>query len=84
MNGASYCCVSLEYYIVAIAPLTFQIQARVRGFIQRRRYLARLQFFRDHVAEIVRIQATWKGLLARRQYKNLTQVHIVILSSCPS
>ncbi len=41
---------------------------------QRKRYQDRLKYFRDNLPAIVRIQATWKGLLARRQYKNLTKV----------
>ncbi len=53
-----------------------KIQANARGLAARKKYQSRLQYFRDHVPQIVRIQAAWKGLLARRQYKNLTKVRM--------
>ncbi len=48
----------------------------MRGHQQRQRYLDRNKHLRDHLGAIIRIQAAWKGMLARRQYKNLTKVRL--------
>ncbi len=41
---------------------------------QSKRYRDRLKFFKDHEKDVITIQAAFKGMKARRQYKNLTRV----------
>ena len=51
-----------------------QIQALVRGLRQFKRFHDRLKYFKAHEKDVVTIQAAYKGMKARRQYKNLTKV----------
>uniref|UniRef100_A0AAY4BD90 Ras GTPase-activating-like protein IQGAP2 n=1 Tax=Denticeps clupeoides TaxID=299321 RepID=A0AAY4BD90_9TELE len=51
---------------------SLQIQTVVKMWMAQKRYRKRLQYFKDHEKEIVKIQAFWKANKARDDYKTLT------------
>uniref|UniRef100_A0A670ZGU2 IQ motif containing GTPase activating protein 1 n=1 Tax=Pseudonaja textilis TaxID=8673 RepID=A0A670ZGU2_PSETE len=54
-----------------LPPRTRSIQAVTRMYQARKRYRDRLQFFRDHINDIVKIQAFIRANKARDDYKTL-------------
>uniref|UniRef100_A0A8C3ATS8 IQ motif containing GTPase activating protein 3 n=1 Tax=Cyclopterus lumpus TaxID=8103 RepID=A0A8C3ATS8_CYCLU len=53
------------------AVITIQIQAFVKMWSTRRKYRARLRFFRRHVGAVIKIQAFFRANRAREQYRLL-------------
>ncbi|XP_007441316.2 ras GTPase-activating-like protein IQGAP3 isoform X1 [Python bivittatus] len=48
--------------------LVIRLQARMRGFLVRRKWAARRRFLSQQVPAAVKIQASWRGYLQRRRY----------------
>ncbi|XP_028268969.1 ras GTPase-activating-like protein IQGAP2 [Parambassis ranga] len=56
-----------------------QLQARVRGYLVRKKYAQRIEYLRQQEPHVVKLQACWKGFKQRKMYKdrmNLLQKNV--------
>jgi len=60
-------------YIESQAPHILRIQSLVRMILQRKRFRERLAFLNAQTDAAVTLQAAWKGVKVRRNYKGLTE-----------
>uniref|UniRef100_A0A4W6GBL9 IQ motif containing GTPase activating protein 2 n=1 Tax=Lates calcarifer TaxID=8187 RepID=A0A4W6GBL9_LATCA len=56
-----------------------QLQARIRGYLVRKRHAQRMEYLRQQEPHVVKLQACWKGYKQRKMYKdrmNLLQKNV--------
>ncbi|XP_019722591.1 ras GTPase-activating-like protein IQGAP2 isoform X1 [Hippocampus comes] len=59
-----------EQLWLANESLVTQLQAKVRGFLVRRRHAQRMEYLRRQEPHVVRLQASWRGYKQRKIYKD--------------
>uniref|UniRef100_A0A7N9ANZ1 IQ motif containing GTPase activating protein 2 n=1 Tax=Mastacembelus armatus TaxID=205130 RepID=A0A7N9ANZ1_9TELE len=76
-------CVTAEYnreqLWLANESLVTQLQARVRGYLVRKKHAQRMDYLRQQEPHVVKLQACWKGYKQRKMYKdrmNLLQKNV--------
>ncbi|KAF3695882.1 Ras GTPase-activating-like protein IQGAP1 p195 [Channa argus] len=76
-------CVTAEYnreqLWLANESFVTQLQARIRGYLARKKYVQRLEYLHQQEPRVVKLQAYWKGYKLRKMYKerrNLLQKNI--------
>ncbi|XP_061585009.1 ras GTPase-activating-like protein IQGAP2 [Cololabis saira] len=66
-------CVTADYnreqLWLANEPLITQLQARIRGYLVRRKHAQRMEYLHQQEPHVVRLQACWKGYKQRKIYK---------------
>ncbi|XP_018366382.1 PREDICTED: ras GTPase-activating-like protein IQGAP1 [Trachymyrmex cornetzi] len=60
-----------EVYMMYDEKLFINLQACIRGFLLRRRIADRYAYFDDNLRKIITIQAWWRGIRQRKQYRKL-------------
>uniref|UniRef100_A0A3B4WMY9 IQ motif containing GTPase activating protein 2 n=1 Tax=Seriola lalandi dorsalis TaxID=1841481 RepID=A0A3B4WMY9_SERLL len=76
-------CVTAEYnreqLWLANESLVTQLQARIRGYLVRKKHAQRMEYLRQQEPHVVKLQACWKGHKQRKMYKdrmNLLQKNV--------
>ncbi|XP_053726354.1 ras GTPase-activating-like protein IQGAP2 [Synchiropus splendidus] len=76
-------CVTVDYnreqLWLANEGFIIQLQARVRGFLARKKHAQRMEYLREQEPHVVKLQACWKGYKQRKAYKermNLLQDNV--------
>ncbi|XP_061409785.1 ras GTPase-activating-like protein IQGAP1 isoform X1 [Lethenteron reissneri] len=65
-----------EQMWLAHEPTIVKLQAQCRGFLARRSFQAKRDFFQEQVPAITKIQATWRGFKQKKAYQNrLKELH---------
>uniref|UniRef100_A0A672GNP8 IQ motif containing GTPase activating protein 2 n=1 Tax=Salarias fasciatus TaxID=181472 RepID=A0A672GNP8_SALFA len=66
-------CVTADYnrgqMWLANESLVTQLQARIRGYLVRKKLAQRMEYLRQQEPHVVRLQACWKGYKQRKMYK---------------
>uniref|UniRef100_A0A671TJ70 IQ motif containing GTPase activating protein 2 n=1 Tax=Sparus aurata TaxID=8175 RepID=A0A671TJ70_SPAAU len=77
-------CVTAEYnreqLWLANESLVTQLQARIRGYLVRKKHAQRMEYLHQQEPHVVKLQASWKGFKQRKMYKdrmNLLQKNVV-------
>ncbi|KAE8292285.1 Ras GTPase-activating-like protein IQGAP1 p195 [Larimichthys crocea] len=68
-----------EQLWLANESLVTQLQARIRGYLVRKKHAQRMEYLRQQEPHIVKLQACWKGYKQRKMYKdrmNLLQKNV--------
>ncbi|TMS03942.1 Ras GTPase-activating-like protein IQGAP1 [Larimichthys crocea] len=68
-----------EQLWLANESLVTQLQARIRGYLVRKKHAQRMEYLRQQEPHIVKLQACWKGYKQRKIYKdrmNLLQKNV--------
>ncbi|KAF3850925.1 hypothetical protein F7725_012697 [Dissostichus mawsoni] len=68
-----------EQLWMANESMVTQLQARVRGYLVRRKHARRMEYLRQQEPHVVKLQACWKGHKQRKMYKdrmNLLQENV--------
>jgi len=60
-----------EVYMMYDEKLFINLQACIRGFLLRKRIADRYAYFNDNLRKIIMIQAWWRGVRQRKQYRKL-------------
>ncbi|XP_059051114.1 ras GTPase-activating-like protein IQGAP1 isoform X2 [Achroia grisella] len=66
-----------KYKQLIIENSILKIQAACRGYLFRLKLKQRLQYFRDNVKYIVKIQAWWKQVLIQRKYGTVIKIKTI-------
>lgn len=53
--------------------LLVKLQACIRGYLMRKRIADKYAYFDDNLRKIIMIQAWWRGIRQRRQYRKLLE-----------
>uniref|UniRef100_A0A8C3G820 IQ motif containing GTPase activating protein 2 n=1 Tax=Cyclopterus lumpus TaxID=8103 RepID=A0A8C3G820_CYCLU len=76
-------CLTAEYnrgqLWMANEPLVIQLQARIRGYLVRKKHAQRMEYLCQQEPHVVKLQACWKGYKQRKMYKdriNLLQKNV--------
>ncbi|XP_073322441.1 ras GTPase-activating-like protein IQGAP2 [Pagrus major] len=76
-------CVTAEYnreqLWLANETLVTQLQARIRGYLVRKKHAQRMEYLHQQEPHVVKLQASWKGFKQRKMYKdrmNLLQKNV--------
>ncbi|XP_033978261.1 LOW QUALITY PROTEIN: ras GTPase-activating-like protein IQGAP2 [Trematomus bernacchii] len=59
-----------EQLWMANESMVTQLQARVRGYLVRRKHARRMEYLRQQEPHVVKLQACWKGHKQRKMYKD--------------
>uniref|UniRef100_A0A671TSY5 IQ motif containing GTPase activating protein 2 n=1 Tax=Sparus aurata TaxID=8175 RepID=A0A671TSY5_SPAAU len=77
-------CVTAEYnreqLWLANESLVTQLQARIRGYLVRKKHAQRMEYLHQQEPHVVKLQVFWKGFKQRKMYKdrmNLLQKNVV-------
>ncbi|XP_034728381.1 ras GTPase-activating-like protein IQGAP2 isoform X2 [Etheostoma cragini] len=67
-------CLTAEYnreqLWMANESMVTQLQARIRGYLVRKKHTQRMEYLRQQEPHVVKLQASWKGHKQRKMYKN--------------
>ncbi|XP_056142537.1 ras GTPase-activating-like protein IQGAP2 isoform X2 [Lampris incognitus] len=59
---------------LANEPLVTQLQARIRGYLVRKKHTQRMEYLQQQEPHVVKLQACWKGYKQRKMYKDRINV----------
>nr|XP_057926042.1 ras GTPase-activating-like protein IQGAP2 [Doryrhamphus excisus] len=78
-------CVTAEYnrgqLWLASEDLVTQLQARIRGFLCRRRHTQRMEYLRQQEPHVIKLQACWRGYKQRQIYKDRIKLLLTNVAS---
>uniref|UniRef100_A0AAQ5XAQ2 IQ motif containing GTPase activating protein 2 n=1 Tax=Amphiprion ocellaris TaxID=80972 RepID=A0AAQ5XAQ2_AMPOC len=67
-------CVTAEYnrgqLWLANESFITQLQARIRGYLVRKKHAERMEYLRQQEPHVIKLQACWKGCKQRKEYKD--------------
>lgn len=58
-----------EQLWLANESMVILLQARIRGYLVRKKHAERMEYLRQHEDQVVKLQASWKGYKQRKMYK---------------
>ncbi|KAI5640597.1 GTPase-activator protein for ras-like GTPase domain-containing protein [Phthorimaea operculella] len=66
-----------KYKQIAIEKSIVKLQAYCKGYLLRKRLIARLRYFKQNEMYVVKIQAWWRRILIQKQYGTLIKVKAI-------
>uniref|UniRef100_A0A8C9ZSX1 IQ motif containing GTPase activating protein 2 n=1 Tax=Sander lucioperca TaxID=283035 RepID=A0A8C9ZSX1_SANLU len=67
-------CLTAEYnreqLWMANESMVIQLQARIRGYLVRKKHAQRMEYLRQQEPHVIKLQASWRGYKQKKMYKN--------------